>query len=156
MKNKNIEVFTLWGVHLFSLLVVLVYAFLFMERCLFDGVEKGEVVVLSEGFSPPWYKAYRFSDFEDAEAAINGVNFSVPSEVADEIIGKKVDFVYGKYTGVAYEVSDDKNVYWRLFSFFNVCIVIFLAIFLLTVIRELELVCLMAFVFSMRMLFQIL
>lgn len=88
MKNKNIEVFTLWGVYLFSLLVVLVYAFLFMERCLFDGVEKGEVAVLSEGFSPPWYKAYRLSDFEDAEAAINGVNFSVPSEVADEISGK--------------------------------------------------------------------
>ena len=92
MKNKNIEVFTLWGVHLFSLLVVIVYAFLFMERCLFDGVEKGEVVVLSEGFSPPWYKAYRFSDFEDAEAAINGVNFSVPSEVALPIDGLSQTF----------------------------------------------------------------
>ncbi|KGD59713.1 hypothetical protein T9A_03251 [Alcanivorax jadensis T9] len=156
MKNKNIEVFTLWGVYFFSSLVVLVYAFLFVERCLFDGIEEGEVAVLSEGFSPPWYKAYRFSDFEDAEAVINGVNFSVPSDVANKISGKKVDFFYGKYTGVAYEVSDDKNVYWRLFSFFNICIVIFLAIFLVTVIRELELVCLLAFVFSMRMLFQIL
>jgi len=84
------------------------------------------------------------------------VNFSVPSDVANEISGKKVDFVYGEYTGVAYEVSGDKNVYWRLFSFFNICIVIFLAIFLVTVIRELQLVCLLAFVFSMRMLFQIL
>jgi len=34
--------------------------------------------------------------------------------------------------------------------------VIFLAIFLVTVLRELQLVCLLAFVFSMRMLFQIL
>ena len=156
MDKKYIEAFTLWGVYLISSLVVFSYAFLFLEYCLFENTEKGEAAILSEGFSPPWYKAYRFSDFEDAEAAINGVNFSVPSEVADEISGKKVDFVYGKYTGVAYEVSDDKNVYWRLFSFFNICIVIFLAIFLVTVIRELELVCLLAFVFSMRMLFQIL
>jgi len=50
VKNKNIEAFTLWGVYFFSSLVVLVYAFLFMERCLFDGIEKGGLQFCLKGF----------------------------------------------------------------------------------------------------------
>ncbi|MGJ3255575.1 MAG: hypothetical protein ACFE0K_04555 [Alcanivorax sp.] len=155
MNNKNIEAFTLSGVYFISSLVVFVYAFLFLEYCLFENTVKGEAAILSEGFSPPWYKAYRLSDFEDAESAINGVKFSVPSDVADEISGKKVDFIYGKYTGMGYVVSDEESVYWRLFSFFNICMMLFLVVFLVTIIRELEIVCLLAFIFSMKMLFQL-